>query len=89
MKTSNNYFGFLIDYVEMIIGFIKDNIRLDQKMKDDNYLMLVNNFLDTIEKTSQYIKNEKIKIKEHLFKHHESKNQTIMKEKEPDFSDTF
>ena len=88
MKTSDDYSGFLIDYIESVIDYIQHNLRFDDDIRGDD-LILVNQIKKNIEQTSQLIKDEKIKIKEHLFKHHESKNQSVIKEKEPDFSETL
>ena len=88
MKTSESYSGFLIDYTESIVSYIQDNLRFVDNIQGDD-LILANQIKENLEQTSQHLQNEKIKIKEHLFAHHESKNQSIINEKEPSFSETL
>ena len=89
MKTSDTYSGFLIDYTESVVSYIQDNLRFVDFIEGDD-LILANKIKDNLEQTSQHLQNEKIKIKEHLFLHYESKNKSIIKDnKEPDFSSTI
>ena len=81
MKSSDDYSGFLIDHVECIIDHLRYNLHFEN-IKGNNLRNLI--------QASEYIKDEKMTIKQHLFEQHESKNQSIIKDnKEPDFSDTL
>ena len=85
MKTSDDYSGFLIDFVENIICNLKSNLNFEEETK---YSIKM---IKEIEEIIDQIQNDKLKIKEHLFKHYESKNQSIINEKEQkhDLSDTL
>ena len=85
IKKSDDYSGYLIDYVESVIDYIKNNLLFDYDIGGDD-LILANQIKENIKQTSLYIQDEKIKIKEHLFSRYESKNQSIINENEIDLS---
>ena len=85
MKTSDNYSSFLIDYVDSIMNYIQDHLRFVDFIEGDD-LILANQIKDNLDQTSHHLQNEKIKIKEYLFKQHEFKNQSIINENEIDLS---
>ena len=85
MKTSDEYSGFLIDHVESVIDYIQHHLRFVDNIDGDD-LILANQIKENIEQASQYIQDEKIRIKEHLFKHHEYKNNSAIKDDKIDLS---
>ena len=91
MKTSDAYSVFLIDYVESIMDYIQDNLCFSDSIPYEEFEDLADKIKDKLNKTSQYIENEKVRIKEHLFKHYEDKNKSISKDEEdqPCFLGTF
>ena len=84
IKTSDEYSGFLIDYVETIINQME--IKKYFSIDDDN--LFFDEFNDNIEQIKKIIEYNKIEIKNRLFSHHESKHQSIRKDK-LDFSNTL
>ena len=88
MKTSDDYSGFLIDYVESIISHIQNHLYFDDFIVGYD-LILANQIQDNLQQASHLINDEKMKIKEHLFSHYESKNKSIIDNKITDFSGEF
>lgn len=71
LETSDEYSGFLIDYIESIVETIKEDLKFEGKEKIPAFFhkKITNEIDDTID----YIKQEKIVIKERLFNQYATK----------------
>lgn len=86
-RTSDDYSGFLIDHLEDFTTKIKNNVSYSKlvAISAKERIDMINNCFNEI---FDLIKTNKIKVKESLFKYHESKNNAV-DHKIPDFSETL